>query len=73
MLRHHHGNSHTHGRLGCPKSGHGYPSGVELLLRLHQECPRVMELHYVSQRSNQGDFRDGDEGSDEALPYEFRC
>ena len=44
----------------CPKSGHAYPGGVELMLGLHQKCPRVvnlvMKLHHVSQRGNQGEF-----------------
>ena len=28
-------NSHTQGRLGCPKSSHGCPGGVEPVLGLH--------------------------------------
>ena len=50
-------------RLGCPKSGHGCPGGVELVLGLHEECLRVvklvMELHCVNQGGKQGEFRDG--------------
>ena len=46
-----------------PKSSHGCPGGVELVLGLHQECPGVvklvMELHHVSQGGKQGEFRDG--------------
>ena len=53
----------SQGRLGCPKSSHGYSGGVELVLELHQECLRVvklvMGLHHVSQGGNQGEFRDG--------------
>ena len=48
---------------GCFGSGHGCPGGVELVLGLHQEYPGVMklvmELHHVSQGSNQGEFWDG--------------
>ena len=40
------------GRLGCPKSGHGCPDGVELVLWLLQKCPGVvklvMGLHHVN-------------------------
>ena len=46
VLELHHGDSHIQGsrcggraskeRLGCPKSGHGCPGGVELVLGLHQ-------------------------------------
>ena len=50
-------------RRGCPKSGHGCPSGMELVLGLHQECPGmvklVIELHHVSQGGNQGESSDG--------------
>ena len=67
----------SQGRLGCPKSGHGCPKGhhrypgsghgcpdgVELMLRLHQKCLRmvklVMGLHHVSQEGYQREFRDG--------------
>ena len=49
--------------------------GVELVLRLHQECSGVgklvMELHYVSQEGKQREFRDGG-ASVWASPYEFR-
>ena len=35
--------------------------GMELVLRLHQECPEVvklvMELHHVSQGGKQGEFQ----------------
>ena len=52
------------GRLGCPKSGHGCPGRVELVLGLHQECPMVVKLviefHHVSQGGKQGEFRDGE-------------
>ena len=61
--------------LRCSKSGHGCPSGVELVLGLHQECPRVvklvMKLHHVGQRGKQGEFRDGG-ASVWASPCEFR-
>ena len=44
-------------------------------IRLHQECPRVvklvMELHHVSQGSNQEEFWDG-EASVWASPCGFR-
>ena len=44
------------------------------MLRLHQECPRVvklvMELHDVSQGGNQVEFQD-DEASVWASPCEF--
>ena len=54
--------SGSQGRLGCPKSGHRCPSGVELVL-LHQECLGVvklmMELHHVNQGGNHGEFRNG--------------
>ena len=60
---------------GCPGSGHGYLGGVELLLGLYQEYPMVvklvMELHHVSQGSNQGEFRNGG-ASVWASPCEFR-
>ena len=70
------------GWLGYPKSGHGCsgsgyrcPSGVELVLGLHQECPGVMklvmELHHMSQGGKQGEFQDGG-ASVWASPYEFR-
>ena len=53
----------SQGRLGCPKCGYGYTSGMELVLKLHQECPGVvklvMELHHVSQGGKQGGFWDG--------------
>ena len=46
---------------GCPRSGHGCPNRMELVLGLHQECPRVvklvMELHHASQGANKGSFR----------------
>ena len=72
----------SQGRLGCSKSGHGCPGsghkcprGEEQVLGLYQECPRVvklvMELHHVSQGSNQGEFRDG-KASVWASPCEFR-
>ena len=61
--------------LGCPKSGHGCPGEVELVLGLHQECPGVvklvMELHHVSQGGKQGEFRDGG-ASVRISPSEFR-
>ena len=48
---------------------------VELMLRLHQQCPRVvklvMGLHHVSQGSNQGEFQD-DGSSVWASPCEFQ-
>ena len=51
------------GWLGCPKNGHRCPGGVELVLKLHQECPEVvklvMGLHNVSQGGKQGEFWDG--------------
>ena len=60
---------------GCSGSGHGYPDGMKLVLRLHQECSEVvklvMELHHVSQGANQGEFRDGG-ASVWASPCEFR-
>ena len=60
---------------GCSGSGYGCPSGVELVLRLHQECPGVvklvMEFHHVSQGGKQGEFPDGG-ASVWASPYEFR-
>ena len=41
---------------GCPGSGHGRPGGMELVLRLHREYPRVvklvMGLHHVNQGGN---------------------
>ena len=59
----------------CPKSGHGCPGGMELVLGLHQECSGVvklvMELHYMSQGGKQGYFRDGG-ARVWASPCEFR-
>ena len=50
------------GRLEGPKSGHGCPGGVEIVLGLHQECSGVvklvMKLHHVSQGGKQGEFWD---------------
>ena len=71
----------SQGRLGCPKSGHRCPgrhhgclSGMELMLGLHQEYPRmvklVMGLHHVSQGGNQEEFGDGG-ASVWASPCEF--
>ena len=69
--------------LECPTTpqsevwarSYGVLSGVELVLRLHQEYPGVvklvMELHHVSQGGNQGEFRDGG-ASVSASPCEFR-
>ena len=85
VLGPHHGDSHTQRsrcggraskeRLGCPKSGHGCPGGVELVLVLHQKCPGVvklvMGLHHMSQWGKQREFRDGG-ASVWALPCEFR-
>ena len=60
--------------LRCPKSGHGCPGGMELVLELHQEYPRVvklvMELHHVSEGGKQGEFWDGG-ACVWALPCEF--
>ena len=58
--------SDSYERLKCPKSGHGV-LGVamclgmmKLILRFHQECPRVvklvMGLHHVNQEGNQRKF-----------------
>ena len=58
----------------CPRSGHGCPGGVELLLGLHQEyqgmVKLVIELHYVSQGANQGELDGG--ANMWASPCEFR-
>ena len=60
---------------GCRRSGHGCPGGMELVLGLHQECPRVvklvMEFHHMSQWGKQGEFQDGG-ASVWASPCEFR-
>ena len=64
----------SQGRLGCPKNSHRCPSGMELVLELHQECPGmvklVMGLHHVSQGGKQGEFLDGGAGV-WASPCEF--
>ena len=85
VLGPHHGDSYIQGsrcggrtskeRLGCPKSGHGCPGGVELVLGLHQECPEVVklviELHHASQGGKQGEFWDGG-ASVWVSPYDYR-
>ena len=57
----------SQGRLGCS-------CGIELVLGLHQEYPRVaklvMGLYHVSQRGKQGKFQDGG-ASVWASPCEF--
>ena len=44
-------------------SDHGCPSGMELVLGLHQEYPRMVKLvtglYHMGQEDNQGEFRDG--------------
>ena len=39
---------------GCPGNGHGYPSGVELVLKLHQVCAGVVKLVMELHHVNQG-------------------
>ena len=62
------------GRLGCSKSDHGCHGGVELVLGLYQECPKVvklvMGLHHVSQGGKQREFWYG-RASVWASPCEF--
>ena len=49
------------GWLGCPGSGHGCLTGVELVLGLHQKCPGVVklmiELHHMSEGTCKGSSR----------------